>query len=174
MVWTYQRSFIEIAIVLTEIAILNTDNKGRTNLKKKIFWRKFFFSTRSTTQQAGRRHGWSLHNCILVIQFLTDRAENFWQRLIIVRIKAWKPIFDFRKNNFFRIFQNFKVLLLGNGGVHSNGAQKHTTRCWYEPTCQVSSKSVDSSGLQSCPLHTYRQTEKLRIRVVSQRHPTSR
>ena len=30
-----------------------------------------------TTQQAGRRHGWSRHNCILVIQFLMDRAENF-------------------------------------------------------------------------------------------------
>ena len=49
MVWTYQPSFIEIAIVLTEIAILNTDNKGRTNLKKKIF-EKYFFPTRSTTQ----------------------------------------------------------------------------------------------------------------------------
>ena len=31
--------------------------------------------------QAGRWHGWSRHNCILVIQFLTDRAENFWQRV---------------------------------------------------------------------------------------------
>ena len=60
--------------------------------------------------QAGRRHGWSLHNCILVIQFLTDRAENFLtKRLIIVRIKARKPIFDFQKKkiyciNIFRIF----------------------------------------------------------------------
>ena len=30
-----------------------------------------------TNRQAGRRHGWSLHNCILVKQFLTDRAEIF-------------------------------------------------------------------------------------------------
>ena len=35
MVWTYQPSFIEIALVLTEITILNTDNKGRS---KKIFF----------------------------------------------------------------------------------------------------------------------------------------
>ena len=33
--------------------------------------------TLATTQQAGRRHGWSRNNCILVIQFLTDRAEIF-------------------------------------------------------------------------------------------------
>ena len=51
----YQPGFIEIAIVLTEIAILNTDNKGRTNLKKKNFLKKnFFFSTRSTTQHIDR------------------------------------------------------------------------------------------------------------------------
>ena len=31
-----------------------------------------------TDTQAGSRHGWSLHNCILVIQFLTDRAEYFF------------------------------------------------------------------------------------------------
>ena len=51
--------------------------------------------------------------------------------------------------------------MLGNGGIHSNGAQKHTTRSWYEPgtTSQVSSKPVDSSGLQSCPLHTNKQTD---------------
>ena len=48
--------------------------------------------------------------------------------------------------------------MLGNGGVHSNGVQKHRTRSWYEPTCEVSSKSVDSSGLQSCPLQTDIQT----------------
>ena len=93
------------------------------------------------------------------MQFLTDRAENFWQRLIIVRIKARKPIFDFRKKQYFSdFFKTFKVPLQGNSGVHSNGAQKHTTRSRYEPTSQVSSKSVDSSGLQSCPLHTNKHT----------------
>ena len=62
-----------------------------------------------------------------------------------MRIKARKPIFDFRKENIFQIFfKHFKVPLLGNGGVHSNGAHKQTTRSWYEPTSQVSSKSVDS------------------------------
>ncbi len=55
MVWTYQPSFIEIAIVLTEIGILNTDNKGRKR-KKNIFFFEIFFSTTSTThRQAGRR-----------------------------------------------------------------------------------------------------------------------
>ena len=36
----------------------------------------------------------------------------------------------------------------------------------YQGCGQVSSKSVDSSGLQSCPLHTNIQTENLRITVV--------
>ena len=55
-----------------------------------------------------------------------------------MRIKVQKPIFDFRKKKIFRIFfKNFKVPLLDNGGVHSNGARKHTTRSWYEPTSQV-------------------------------------
>ena len=36
--------------------------------------------TLATTQQAGRRYGWSLYNCIRVIQFLTDLVENFCQR----------------------------------------------------------------------------------------------
>ena len=58
-------------------------------------------------------------------------------RLIIVHIKAEKPIFDFRENNFLWFFKHFKVPLLGNGGVHSNGFHLHTTRSWYEPTHQL-------------------------------------
>ena len=109
-----------------------------------------------TYKQAGGRHGWSLHNCIQVIVFVGSGWNFLTKRLIIVRIKAWKTIFE--KIIFLGFFKNFKVPLLGNGGVHSNGAQNPRTRSWYEPTCQVSSKPVDYSGLQSCPLHTNIQT----------------
>ena len=41
--------------------------------------------------------------------------------MIIVRIKARKPIFDFRKKYIYKyfsdFFKKFKVPLLGNGGV---------------------------------------------------------
>ena len=93
MVWTYQPSFIEIAIVLTEIAILNTDNKGRTNLKKKILKNVFFFRQ--------------------------DRLPNISTEILIIRVERKKKIrnfyFDYptyRRKYWSRVEQISKYLFL--------------------------------------------------------------
>ena len=93
MVWTYQPSFIEIAIVLTEIAILNTD-KGRTNFKK---LNKKKISTGSTTQHTDR------HTTITNIVVTYFFRENIF---------SWTNYF-FREN----IFSRTNNIVVGRGSV---------------------------------------------------------
>ena len=66
------RSMLYPGTLDIDIKYITKFHQDRIKVHGVMLW-----TDRHTDRQAGRRHGLSLYNCILVIQFLMDQAEIF-------------------------------------------------------------------------------------------------